>query len=211
MPEFWESAFKQKQEMWGWTPADAAIAASELFKNQELTNILVPGFGYGRNAQVFLDNGCTVTGIEISETAVVIGKKHFGESVKVHHGSVGLMPFDGEIYDGIFSYSLLHLLSSSERTKLIDDCYAQLRSGGFMVFVSIAPTDFRYGQGREVDKNTFEMPYGVTLFFYDSDSIARDFCKYGLIESTIISEPIQDTNEIPKQRFWYIVCRKNKT
>jgi hypothetical protein len=77
-----------------------------------------------------------------------------------------------------------------------------------MVFVSIAPEDFRYGQGKEVSKNTFEMPYGVTLFFYDSDSVERDFGKYGLIESTIISEPTQDTNDVPKQRFWYIVCRK---
>ena len=77
-----------------------------------------------------------------------------------------------------------------------------------MVFVSIAPEDFRYGQGKEVSKNTFEMPYGVTLFFYDSDSVERDFGKYGLIDSTIISEPMQDTNDVPKQRFWYIVCRK---
>ncbi len=59
-----------------------------------------------------------------------------------------------------------------------------------------------------MSKNTFEMPYGVTLFFYDSDSIARDFGKYGLIESTTINEPIQDKNDVPKQRFWYIVCRK---
>lgn len=208
MSEFWESAFQQKQEMWGWAPADSAIATSELFKKHELGKILIPGFGYGRNAGVFLDNGCTITGIEISETALSIAKTHFENNITVHHGSVGLMPFDGEIYDGVFSYSLLHLLNSAERTKLIDDCYAQLKPGGYMVFVSIAPEDFRYGQGKEVSKNTFEMPYGVTLFFYDLDSIERDFGKYGLIESTIISEPIQDKNDIPKQRFWYIVCRK---
>ena len=99
MPEFWESAFKQKQEMWGWVPADSAIATSELFKQHEFKNILIPGFGYGRNAGVFLGNGCTVTGIEISETALEIAKKHFENSITVHHGSVSLMPFDQEVYD----------------------------------------------------------------------------------------------------------------
>lgn len=126
----------------------------------------------------------------------------------VHHGSVSLMPFDNEIYDGIFSYSLLHLLNPVERIKFISDCYQQLRPDGYMVFVSIAKEDFRYRQGKEISCDTFEMPYGVTLFFYDADSIKRDFGKYGLIESTIISEPAQDKNDVPKQRFWYIVCRK---
>jgi hypothetical protein len=56
MTEFWESAFQQKQEMWGWVPADSAVSTSELFKKYELKNILIPGFGYGRNAQVFLNN-----------------------------------------------------------------------------------------------------------------------------------------------------------
>jgi SAM-dependent methyltransferase len=118
------------------------------------------------------------------------------------------MPFDQKIYDGVFSYSLLHLLHSTERTKLIDDCYAQLKPGGYMVFVSIAKEDFRYGQGDEISRDTFRMPYGVTLFFYDLDSIVSDFGDYGLIESTIMSEPVEDAEDKPKQRFWYIVCRK---
>ncbi len=77
MSEFWESAFEQKQEMWGWAPADSAMTTSELFKTQGLKNILIPGFGYGRNAQVFINNGCTVTGIEISATAIGLARKHF--------------------------------------------------------------------------------------------------------------------------------------
>ena len=208
MTEFWESAFQQKQEMWGWAPANAAMTASELFKTQGLKNILIPGFGYGRNAQVFLDNGCAVTGIEISETAIEMAKKHFGESITIYHGSVSLMPFDREIYDGIFSYSLLHLLSPTERKKLINDCHAQLKPGGYMVFISIAKEDFRYGQGEEISRDTFKMPYGVTLFFYDLDSIVSDFGNYGLIESTVMSEPTEDTENKPKQKFWYIVCKK---
>lgn len=129
----------------------------------------------------------------------------------VHHGSVSLMPFDGEIYDGIFSYSLLHLLDAVERIKFISDCYEQLRPGGYMVFVSIAKEDFRYGQGKEIGHDTFQMPYGVTLFFYDTDSIKRDFSKYGLIESIVINEPTVDIENTPKQRFWYIICRKKLT
>ena len=33
------------------------------------------------------------------------------------------MPFDKALYDGIFSYALIHLLNEKERGKLTNDCY----------------------------------------------------------------------------------------
>lgn len=208
MTEFWETSFQDKQEMWGWEPADSAIQTFELFKKYGFQKILVPGFGYGRNARIFCEDGFNVTGIEISETAVDLAKKHFGDSVKVYHGSVGSMPFDTEFYDGIFSYSLIHLLNANERKKLIFDCYNQLKPDGYMVFVSISKMDFRYGQGKEIGNDTFETFPGLTLFFYDADSIKTDFGNYGLIDAEVINEPKMDLEDKPAQRFWYIICKK---
>jgi ubiquinone/menaquinone biosynthesis C-methylase UbiE len=208
MTEFWESSFRNKKEMWGWEPADCTIRTLQLFQKHGLNKILIPGFGYGRNAEIFTGSGLMVTGIEISETAIDIAKKHFGDRIKLHHGSVGSMPFDQESYDGIFSYALIHLLSEEERIKLIDDCYKQLAPNGLMVFVSISKKDFRYGQGKEISKDTFETRHGVTLFFYDSDSIKSEFGKYGLVDAEVIKEPLKDLDDKPSQKFWYIVCKK---
>ena len=208
MTEFWETSFRDKQEMWGWEPADSAIRTLELLKKNGLIKILIPGFGYGRNAKIFKDDGFKVTGIEISETAIDLARKHFGDSIKVHHGSVSSMPFDQELYDGIFSYALIHLLNEKERKKLIEDCYNQLNTNGYMVFVSISNMDFRYGQGKEISKDTFETWPGVTLFFYDSDSVKSEFGNYGLIDAEIINEPLKDLGDKPSQRFWYIICKK---
>ena len=36
MTEFWETSFRDKQEMWGWEPADSTIEALELFKKYGL-------------------------------------------------------------------------------------------------------------------------------------------------------------------------------
>lgn len=208
MTEFWESSFRDKQEMWGWEPADSSIEALKLFKKQKLNNILIPGFGYGRNAKIFIDNGFEVTGIEISETAIDLAKKQFGDNIKVHPGSVDSMPFDQELYDGIFCYALIHLLNANERIKLIEDCYNQLKPNGYMVFISISKMDFRYGQGTEISKDTYQPWSGLTLFFYDSDSIKSDFGKYGLINSEIRNEPKIDSGDKPAQKFWTIICKK---
>ena len=119
MAEFWESSFIEKQTMWGFDPADAAITTAEMFKRNGLSKVLIPGFGYGRNAKIFIDNGLDVTGIEISSTAIELARKHYGDNLNVFHGSVGDMPFNQELYDGIFCYALIHLLNKRERTKFI--------------------------------------------------------------------------------------------
>lgn len=208
MPEFWETAFRDKQEMWGSAPSDSALSASTLFKQYGLNKILIPGFGYGRNAGVFIDNGCEVTGIEISQTAIDLAKKHHGEDIKVYHGSVGDMPFDREVYDGIFCYALIHLLRADERLKLIKDCYHQLRPGGYMVFAAISKTDSRYGDGTEISKDTFETRHGVVLFFYDADSVKAEFGNYGLIDAEEMDESSKNIANRHSQIFWQILCRK---
>lgn len=208
MPEFWEENFKEKQEMWGSAPADAAVVAAELFASMGIRKVLIPGFGYGRNAKVFMDRGCEVTGIEISESAIAIARREMGEGIKVYHGGVGEMPFDQEAYEGIFCYALIHLLNAEERMKLIRDCFHQLAPGGCMVFVTLSKGDARYGQGTEVAKDSFLTQHGVTLFFYDLDSIEAEFGNYGLSEAEEINEPSEWTEGMPRQRFWWIACLK---
>lgn len=208
MAEFWESNFKDKQEMWGSEPADAAMSCLELFRANGANKILIPGFGYGRNAKPFADDGFQVTGIEISETAIELSRKHFGERIKVYHGSVGEMPFDGEMYDGIFCYALIHLLNADERSKLISDCYRQLRPNGYMVFISISKKDMRYGSGTAIDKDTFETKHGVNLFFYDRDSVHEAFGNYGLLQVEEICEPSVNIGNKPVQHFLQIICHK---
>lgn len=134
--EFWEASFTDKKEMWGLTPSQSTIIAKDFFVRNSLRKILVPGFG--RNAQIFRGNGMSITGIEISETAIKLAKKHYGTDMKVHHGSVTEMLFDNEKYDWIFCYALIHLLSGEERQKLIEDCYNQLADNGFMIFTMIS-------------------------------------------------------------------------
>ncbi|MFC6999963.1 class I SAM-dependent methyltransferase [Rufibacter roseus] len=208
MAEFWESSFRDKKTMWGFEPADSAIETLNLFRENRLNKILIPGFGYGRNTKIFTDAGFKVTGIEISETAIDLAKKHYGNDVRVYHGSVSAMPFDQELYDGIFCYALIHLLNEKERIKLIDDCYNQLKPNGYMVFVAISKNDATYGNGVEISRDRFETKHGVQLFFYDSDSVEEEFGNYGIVESKEVNEPAKNMGNRPSQRFWRITCRK---
>src|SRR5690606_2018189 len=137
MIEFWEEAFKDKQEMWGFQPAKSAVLAKDFLIKKANKYVRIPEIGYGRNAQIFRENRMDVSGIEISKTAIELEKKHYRTEMVIHHGSVTDMPFDNNQYDGIFCYALIHLLDSNERAKLIADCNDQLAENGYMIFIAI--------------------------------------------------------------------------
>lgn len=200
MTEFWEQAFKEKQEMWGLNPSKSTVLANNFFKEQKVKNVLVPGFGYGRNAQLFKENGMSVTGIEISQTAIDLARKYFGNETKIYHGSVTDMPFDSTMYDGIYCYGLIYLLDKAERIKLIQDCYNQLSEGGFMIFTAITKEATTYGHGIKIGKDRFEMFGGVKIYFYDQEAVSEEFGKLGLFETTEVLESYP---------FYLIKCKKN--
>ena len=188
MTEFWEHHFREKQTMWGMEPTAAAQAAAASFAARGFKKILIPGIGYGRNAQPFLGLGMQVTGIEISETAIALAEKHYGPSIKIYHGSATAMPFDTESYDGIFCHALIHLLDEAERARLIAACYAQLAAGGSMIFTTITKASPTYGLGTPIGKDRFEQFGGVSMFFYDRETIREAFGSYGLNDITTITE-----------------------
>ncbi|MBU3024950.1 class I SAM-dependent methyltransferase [Zobellia galactanivorans] len=199
MSEFWEDSFLDKQEMWGFKPAKSALLALDFFDGPSVKNILIPGIGYGRNAQIFRSKGIQVTGIEISKTAIELARKHFGEAMVIHHGSVTDMPFDDKKYDGIFCHALIHLLNPSQRAKLIRDCYDQLADKGHMVFTAITKTAPNFGKGKLMGKDCYEFHQGVPIFFYDTEAVKAEFDKVGLCEIIEVDE---------NQPMFLIRCKK---
>lgn len=188
MADFWEEAFKDKQEMWGLAPAQSALLAAEVFTDKGVKKILIPGVGYGRNAQVFLNKEMEVSGIEISETAIALAQKHYGDKLKIYHGSVTDMPFDNERYEGIFSHALIHLLDENDRAGFIRKCHDQLSDNGYMVFTAISKKSPTYGQGTFLSADRYEQFGGVRIFFYDEASVQKEFGAFGLTDITEVTE-----------------------
>jgi SAM-dependent methyltransferase len=201
MTAFWEANFLEKKEMWGFEPANSAILAMDFFVRHSVKNILIPGIGYGRNAQIFINNGITVTGIEISKTAIALAQKHYGTRTIIHNGSVTDMPFDNNNYDGIFCYALIHLLDSDERQKLIRDCYDQLKNNGYMFFTALSKKAPTYGKGKCVGEDRYELFEGAQMYFYDEKAVRKEFEKVGLFEIIEINE---------NHPFFFVMCKKGE-
>lgn len=205
---FWDSSFEKHQAMWGYTAALSANIVKDFFLQEGIKDILIPGIGYGRNAAVFIQSGISVTGIEISKTAIDIAHENFDPVLKIFHGSVTEMPFEPTQYEGIFCYGLLYLLDEHQRSKMLNDCYNQLKPGGWMVFTVISKNSPNYGIGKEVGENTFEIGKGGQLYFYDHQAVMHEFGQFGITDVAEIEEPNNRLSTQPGFKFFLVKCQK---
>lgn len=188
----------------GTEPSRSAVFARDYFARVGANEILIPGIGYGRNAKPFLESGMSVTGIEISETAIGLARTGMGLDIPIHQGSVTDMPFDARRYDGVFSFGLLYLLDSAERAKFLQDCQSQLRRGGAMILTVISKRAPIFGQGTKLGDDWYETLPGVKVFFYDGESIQREIGPHGEIEMSEVDEAVTGGETFP---FINVVCR----
>jgi SAM-dependent methyltransferase len=210
MIDYWESRFKTEGAMWGFEPAESASLAIDIFKLNGIKSILIPGIGYGRNAGLFIRSGFEVTGIEISESAIQIARGN-GLNCKIHHGPVTSMPFGSSSYDGIFCYALIHLLNRTERKKFLEECYKQLNLNGLMIFVFAPKQNQMYGTGKLLSKDRYQVSKGLKVFYYNDDSITKEFSSYGLVDDRFIEEPVRFMEGQDPIKLRLIICRKHRT
>lgn len=208
MSEFWDEMFRKIGSVWTFEPANSALQTSDLFASEKIRNVLIPGIGFGRNAKPFLEKEMDVTGVEISKTAIRLAREN-GLNFPIHHGSVAEMPFDDSVYDGIYCYALIHLLNQNERRKFLKNCSDQLRDGGLMVFITVSKSYTKlFKNGKPVSKDRFRTQNGLDVFFYDPETIVREFGRFGLVEYTEIEEPVKHMPNEEPMTFWMVVCRK---
>lgn len=194
--------------MWGNEPTRSALLARDYFQKHNVKNLLIPGIGYGRNARPFLDAGMSVTGIEISETAIELARSDMGLNITIHHGAVSDIPFDEQMYDGIFCHAVIHLLDEYERRKFIRDCYAQLSPGGSLICTAISTKASSYGKGIELGPRRYEQHGGARIFFYDESSMSQEFSMACLVEIKEIFEPSGKNGGTLTPFLAAAICRK---
>jgi len=207
MTEYWESRFKNEGAMWKSDPSDSAIIALKRFKDENIRKILVPGFGYGRNAKLFIDNGFIVTGIEISQSAIDLARANSIQCT-IHHGSVTSMPFDQKQFEGVFCYALIHLLNKWERRNFLKSCLNQLKPGGIMVFTVTSKLNALCGRGRYLSADRYEIAKGLNVYFYDDDTILEDFREFEIIECRDLEEPVKFMEGEDPMKLKIVICKK---
>jgi len=139
--------------------------------------ILEYGFGGGCNTEALLDQGYEVFGIDVSRAALNTTKRRFiGNETKVKgrlhlsliNSETKRIDFEDNYFDYIVAMSVLSLLGSEERIKLLLKEFQRVLKKGGRLVLDINDQDSEFSKGKkEIEKNVFLAgPYGDNIRCY---------------------------------------------
>jgi SAM-dependent methyltransferase len=205
---YWDGRYRQEGKIWGSVPSQSAEHACSLFRRYAIRHMLVPGSGYGRHLRFFLRAGYEAEGIELSEEAIRICREDLPEAI-VYNGSVLDMPLDLPVYDAIYCYNVLHLFREADRRLFLKQFRQHLQPQGWAYFSVFSDEETSFGQGAEIEPNTFESKPGRPVHYFTAEDLAEHFASFRVQASGLLDDPEDHGTEGPhSHRLRYILVQK---
>jgi 2-polyprenyl-3-methyl-5-hydroxy-6-metoxy-1,4-benzoquinol methylase len=208
MENYWDKRFTKERFIWGVEPSGIAKITEKLFSEHDIKTVLIIGIGYGRNGKYFIEKGYEVTGIEISDEAIRIGKT-FEPKINFIKGSALNMKLNKK-YDAVFCYDVIHLFKKEEREIILEKCIEHCKSDGLIMISCFSDKDKTYGTGKKVEENTYEVKEGKIVHFYAKEEMEKIHKELSLIKIGNTIENIETENRKEEYNITYGIYKIRK-
>jgi 2-polyprenyl-3-methyl-5-hydroxy-6-metoxy-1,4-benzoquinol methylase len=206
MNQYWDKRYQAEGKIWGDEPSLTARRALEIFRENKVNKVLVPGSGYGRNTRLFSASGLQVTGVEISMEACRLAMA-FDPDTRIFNISVLDMSSLRGRYDGIYCFNVLHLFLEADRKRFIKECIKNVKVNSPMFFTAFSEKEESYGKGAEVEKNTFESKPGRPAHYFSEPDLKYHFRTMQVMETGLM-EDRENHGEGPHTHILRYICVK---
>ena len=144
--------------------------------------VLELGCGNGNNARLFAEYGWQVTGVDLDPTGLEAARANWSEEspetgLFLEHDLREGLPALPDLYNALVANGSLYYFERHFLESLLDDTRGVLAPGAAVYFKFRTPNDWRYGQGAEVEKDTFRISAtqtreeGATMAFYEPNDL----------------------------------------
>ena len=131
------------------------------------------GCGAGNNSVYLARQGFTVTGIDLSPTAIALARENARrqgvECRFVAADVTGDLPEFQGTFDFAFEWELLHHLFPEQRARYVPNVWASLRPGGRYLSLCFSEQDRQFGGKGKIRKTTIG-----TVLYFSSEAELRD-------------------------------------
>jgi SAM-dependent methyltransferase len=183
---FWDGVVGGAALPWGRAGSPAvAMLAQRLQPN---ARVLVPGCGYGRNALALAQRGLRVEAYDYSDVAISRARAEFADPRVVYSVRDVLDPPAGA-YAGVFCHFLLHLFRAPERQRIVAALANALAPGGLLLATGLSTRCAFYGNGEQLEPDTWSNPGWVPIHFYTASSIAAELSPLEILLTEEGEEP----------------------
>jgi cyclopropane fatty-acyl-phospholipid synthase-like methyltransferase len=188
---------------------------SRNIKDRGDLKILDMGCGAGRHTIFLAREGFQAFGTDISEQGLQVARDRFKEEGlegTLKNSNMQKQPFPDSFFDGVISFGVLYYNDKKGFENAVLEIYRILKKDGKALVFTRTTDDYRYGKGRQIEKNSFILDIedtdekDMTMHFTDREEINEIFKKFG----EIIVEKTETTfsNMKKKNSDWIIIVKK---
>ncbi|MGL4772026.1 MAG: class I SAM-dependent methyltransferase [Clostridium sp.] len=197
----WDKIYKEQGEV-QFGVLKTALIASEIFKNNELKNILDLGCGTGRHSIYLALQGFNVYASDVSQKAIQITQEKANElnitNIKYKQHDMRDIDFKSEFFDGILCVWTTGHGNLDDATKNVNEIYRVLKPNGIVVIDYISTEDINYGKGEEIEKDTFlnnvEGEENIPHHYSTREEIENLYSSFSFVEINPIEYNFFDKN-----------------
>ena len=136
--------------------------------------VLELGCGNGKTAASLVRDASLVAALDFSRKGLEACRATVrSPKLDVVLGDVCCLPLADRSFDHVVASHVLGHLLEDERTEALKEIARVLVPGGTLLLRAFSVRDMRFGQGQEVEGNTFQRGTGIRNHFFEGDEIRR--------------------------------------
>lgn len=122
-----------------WDKGEASPPLRTFLQNHRLQGrVLVPGCGTGHDARLLAEHGLSVTGLDISESAISLAGRATPPALAItwRHGDIFQLPADWtDSFDGLFEHTCFCAIQPEMRIHYVEAISKVVKRGGYFLAI----------------------------------------------------------------------------
>ena len=175
MPE-WDELFGHEEFQWR-EPAQVVVDFARELKARGARQVLDLGFGAGRHVVYLAHEGFEVYGTDISPRGLQLTRawlQREGLHAELRLSDMTVIPYPDGHFHAVIGTNVIHHSTLSNIRRCVSEIHRVLAPGGRALLVVISKRSSRYGEGRELEPDTYLPISGADAgvphhFFGESD------------------------------------------
>ena len=164
----WENDYKSRGCLWGGgLPSLPDLPLG--------SRVLELGCGNGKTLSAMLRYPWTITALDVSARAVMLGRIAALERADFLVADACLLPFRDLAFDAVFAFHVVGHVLHADRETMASEVTSVLKHEGKLFFRDFGVEDMRASTGEEIEPSTFRRGQGVTTHYFTEDEAADLF------------------------------------
>ena len=196
----WELAWRE--ERWAETspPLPVVVDFAEDLKREGAKRVLDLGCGAGRHSILLGKTGFQVVALDVSETALKMLEDRLRtasiDNVTLVKHEMWELPFVDNYFDGVVCTNVLHHGKLAQIKQATGEVHRVMRRGAIAFVVALSTADFRKGNGKRLEPNTFVFTSGeergIIHHFFPREELQSCFKSFRILSFEERLIPVQE-------------------